>query len=71
MALMLPSSGPLAAKKQQMLRMEFTTLRRAMIAIPTQIVKTGRRLLYRALAWNSSLQTFFRLLDKLNRPLRC
>ena len=71
MALMLPSSGPLAAKKQQLLRMEFTTFRRAMIAIPTQIVKTGRRILYRVLAWNPWLQTFFSLLDQLNRPLRC
>ena len=71
MTLMLPSSGPLAAKKQQLLRMEFTTFRRAMIAIPTQIVKTGRRILYRVLAWNPWLQTFFRLLDQLNRPLRC
>ena len=71
MALMLPSSGPLAAKKQQLLRMEFTTFRRAMLAIPTQIVKTGRRILYRVLAWNPWLQTFFRLLDQLNQPLRC
>ena len=30
MALLLPSNGPLAAKKQQRLRMEFTTFRRAM-----------------------------------------
>ena len=71
MALLLPSNGPLAAKKQQLLRMEFTTFRRAMLAIPAQIVKTGRRILYRVLAWNPWLQTFFRLLDQLNQPLRC
>jgi hypothetical protein len=71
MALLLPSNGPLVAKKQQLLRMEFTTFRRAMLAIPTQIVKTGRRVIYRVLAWNPWLQTFFRLLDQLNQPLRC
>ena len=42
-----------------------------MIAIPTQIVKTGRRIPFRVLAWNPWLQTFFRLLDQLNQPLRC
>ena len=71
MALLLPSNGPLAAKKQQLLRMEFTTFRRAMLAIPAQIVKTGRRIIYRVLAWNPWLKTFFRLLDQLNQPLRC
>jgi len=51
--------------------MEFTTLRRAMLAIPAQIVKTGRRIVYRVLNWNPWLQTFFRLVGQLARPMRC
>jgi hypothetical protein len=71
MALSLPSGGTLSAKKTQLLRMEFTTFRRAMIMIPTQIVKTGRRIVYRVLNSNPWLQTFFRLVDQLARPMRC
>jgi hypothetical protein len=71
LALMLPSTGRLVTKKQQLLRIEFSTFRRAMIAIPTQIAKTGRRVTYRVPAWNPWLQTFVRLLDQLNQPLRC
>lgn len=68
MALSLTGNEPLAVKKQQLLRMEFTPFRRAMIAIPAQLVKTGRRIIYRVLAWNPWLQSFFRLLNHLNRP---
>jgi hypothetical protein len=35
------------------------------MAISTQIVKTGRRIVFRILAWNHWLPTFFRLLDQL------
>lgn len=70
-ALSLPSGGPLSAKKTQLLRMEFTTFRRAMLAIPAQIVKTGRKIVYRVLNWNPWLQTFFRLVDHFARPMRC
>ena len=51
--------------------MEFTTFRRAFIAIPTQIVKTGRRTIFRLLAWNRWLPVFFNLLDELRLPMRC
>jgi hypothetical protein len=40
-------------------------------AIPAQVVKTGRRILLRFLAWNQWLPAFFRLLDQLRTPLRC
>ena len=75
MALSLPTEGRDAdargEEKRTILRMEFTTFRRAFMAIPTQIVKTGRRIVFRILAWNHWLPTFFRLLDQLNTPLRC
>jgi hypothetical protein len=40
------------AEKQTLLRMDFTTFRQAMINIPAQIVRTGRRIIYRLLSWN-------------------
>ena len=59
------------AEKQKLLRMEFPTFRQAMINIPAQIIRGGRRLVYRFLAWNPWQSTFFRLWDRLQKPLRC
>ena len=42
-----------------------------MINVPAQIVRTGRRIVYRLLAWNQWQPAFFRLLDALRVPLRC
>jgi len=58
-------------EKQTLLRMEFRTFRQAMICIPAQIIRGGRRLTYRILGWNQWQSTFFRLWDQLQRPLRC
>jgi len=75
MALSLPTGGRNAdarrEEKRMILRMEFTTFRRAFMAIPTQIVKAGRRIIFRLLAWNRWLPAFFRLLDQLRVPIRC
>ena len=74
-ALLLPESGRWKEKhreeKQKLLRMDFSTFRAAMMRIPTQIVTTGRRIIYRLLAWNPWQHVFFRLLDQLAQPLRC
>jgi hypothetical protein len=59
------------AEKRTLLRMDFTTFRRAMIDIPAQIVRGGRRIVYRFLSWNRWQRVFFRLLDRLQLPLRC
>jgi hypothetical protein len=32
--------------------MEFTTFRRAFMAMPAQIISTGRRIVFRLLSWN-------------------
>ncbi len=58
-------------EKQTLLRMDFSTFRQAIINIPAQIVRSGRRLIYRLLAWNRWQSTFFRLWDQLQQPLRC
>ena len=59
------------AEKQTLLRMEFPTFRQAFISIPAQIIRSGRRLIYRLLGWNEWQPTFFRLWDQLQRPLDC
>jgi hypothetical protein len=64
------------AQKQQLLGLEFRTFVNHFLRLPAQIVKTGRQLVVRLLAWNSWQPVFFRLLDHLVRPassrrLRC
>jgi hypothetical protein len=63
-ALLLPAEGRWAAKytaeKQSVLTLEFKRFRRAFIELPCQIIKTGRRLVYRLLSWNRWLPVFFR-----------
>jgi hypothetical protein len=60
-----------AAEKQRLLRMEFGTFTQAMIQIPCQIVRTGRRVAYRLLSWNPWAHVLFRLVGQLRHPLRC
>ncbi len=52
------------------LRMDFATFRQALINVPAQIIRTGRRIVYRLLSWNPWQHVFFRLLDQLSLPLR-
>jgi hypothetical protein len=69
-ALLLPE-GPgrhrdaYAADKLWVLRLEFKTFVQAFVRLPCQIVRTGRRLLYRLLSWNPYQPIFFRLADVL------
>ncbi len=50
-------------ERQKLLRMEFRAFVLSFVLVPTQIVKTGRRIICRILAWNRWQSTFFRLLD--------
>ena len=52
-------------EKQRLLRMDFATYRNAVINIPAQIVRTGRKIIYRFLAWNRWQVAFFRLFGHL------
>ena len=74
-ALLLPEQGRWQtqhrAEKRRLLRMDFATFRNAWINIPAQIVRQGRRIVYRFLSWNPWQAAFFRLVRLLNRPLRC
>ena len=52
-------------EKETALRMEFKTFVNAFMRLPSQIVRTGRRLIYRLLSWNPWNGMFFRVLDQL------
>jgi hypothetical protein len=47
------------------MHMEFRTFLNAVVNIPAQVLKTGRRRVIRLLAWRPQLPVFFRLLDAL------
>jgi hypothetical protein len=53
------------ADKLWVLGLEFKTFRHTFINLPCQIIRTGRRLVYRLLSWNPRLPIFFRLVDRL------
>jgi hypothetical protein len=52
-------------EKRWLLKLEFRTFVNTFVQLPCQLVRTGRRLVYRLLAWNPHLSLFFRLLDQL------
>jgi hypothetical protein len=52
-------------EKRRMLSWEFKKFVQALVHIPCQIVRTGRRLVYRLLAWNPHQSIFFRVAHAL------
>lgn len=66
-ALMLPVAPRWRAQHEadrtRVLRMEFRSFVQRFMLVPAQIVRTGRRLIYRLLAWRPDLPIFFRFLD--------
>ena len=74
-ALLVPVSARHAAKhraeKRTLLRMEFATYCAAFIQMPCQIVRGGRRLIYRMLSWNPWQGVFLRLVERLQGSWLC
>jgi hypothetical protein len=74
-ALSLPETGRWKAKhqaeKESVLKMEFKRFLNAFMRVPCQIVRQGRRVVYRLLAWNPWQHVFLRGVDALQQPLRC
>ncbi len=68
-ALLLPEEGRWKEKhseeKRAVLRMNFDTFVAAFMRIPTQVVRTARRVKLRLLAWNPWQHVFFRALDSV------
>ncbi len=69
-ALMAPVSPRYAAEheaeKLKWLRMEFATFCAAVIQMPCQIVKSGKRLIYRLLSWTPWQGMVLRLVERLH-----
>jgi hypothetical protein len=53
------------ADQRWVLGLEFKTFVSAFVRRPCQIIRTGRRLVYRLLAWHPHLPIFFRLVARL------
>jgi Transposase DDE domain group 1 len=74
-ALLMPVSPRHAteheAQKRSLLRMEFPTFCAAMIQMPCQVVRSGRRLIYRLLSWNPWQGVFLRLVERLHGCWLC
>jgi hypothetical protein len=74
-ALSLPEKGRWATKhsseKRSVLKMEFKTFLNAFMRVPCQIIRAGRRIVYRLLAWNPWQHVFLRGVEALRCPLRC
>jgi hypothetical protein len=82
-ALELPTTGRWAEKyqdqKESLLKMEFKGFLNALMRLPCQVVRTGRRIVYRLLSWNPWLEVLLRGVETLRErgagvvhyPLRC
>mgnify|MGYP001557880695 FL=1 len=68
-ALLLPEDGRWAQKhreqKRTVLMMEFKGFLSGFMRLPCQIIRSGRRIVYRLLSWNPWLEVFFRGVDAL------
>ncbi len=74
-ALLLPEKGRWVDKhrqeKQAVLKMEFKTFVNAFMQVPAQVIRTGRRIVFRLLSWNPWQPVFFRAVDRLHGKLIC
>ena len=75
MGLLYPTPGRWASRRRQekddVLRMEFKRFCQAFIHLPCQILKSGRRVIYRILGWNRYLPVLLRAFESYRYPLRC
>jgi hypothetical protein len=75
LALLLPARGRWKEKhkqqKREVLCMEFKRFCNALIRVPCQIVRTGRRIMYRILAWNPWVEVLVRSAHAVSLPRRC
>ena len=74
-ALLLPENGRWADRRRRektgVLKMEFRTFLNAFMRMPAQLVRAGRRTIFRLLAWNRWQGVFLRGTDQLRGCLRC
>jgi len=66
-----PGHAEQQTQKSKLLSLEFRTFVNYLLRVPAQVVKTGRQIVVRLLAYNTWLPVFFRLSEKFARPQRC
>jgi hypothetical protein len=75
LGLLLPASGrwreKYTAQKASVLKMEFKQFVNGFMRLPCQIVRQGRKIVYRLLSWNPWQEVLLRAVDALRLPLRC
>ncbi len=59
------------AQRNEILRMHAKRFINTFIHVPCQIVRTGRRVIYRLLGWNYWQSALLRMADAMRHPLRC
>jgi hypothetical protein len=73
--LLPPSTGrwkePDQARRQAVVKMEFKRFANNLIHLPCQIVRTGRRIVYRLLSWNPWIEALLRLSEAMRLLMRC
>jgi hypothetical protein len=60
-----------AAQRQAVLKMEFKRFANNLINLPCQIIRSGRRLVYRLLSWNPWVEVLLRLSEAMRLLMRC
>ncbi len=58
---------PNRVRARQILKMEFRRFLQTLILIPCQIIRTGRKIIYRLLGYNDWLKDFFATWDRIRR----
>jgi hypothetical protein len=58
---------PNRIRRSQVLKMEFRRFLQMFILVPCQIVRTGRKIVYRLLGYNEGLKDFFDTFEKIRR----
>jgi hypothetical protein len=53
--------------RQALLKMEFRGFLNAIVRMPTQVIRTGRRILFRILGYNPWTRTFLQTYDSIRR----
>jgi hypothetical protein len=59
------------AQRQTLLQMEFKRFADSLIHLPCQIVKSGRRIIYRLMSWNPWVEVLLRLSEAMRLRRRC
>ena len=58
---------PNRVRARQILKMEFRRFLQTLILIPCQIIRTGRKIIYRLLGYNDWLKDFFATWERIRR----